>query len=168
MTGKSNVTEEQCENRQDKVFALLTKMNTRLARIEGRIGVTWQIIPNAIALGAFIIATMALTTGGCTVKKKTQLDNVNAVDTIEEFAQLKREITAMVKTVGVDRRLEITGDHTYHLEADGTLWLQHGDQRRATNTWREGIEWTIFREDLAHNHLRERIQAFKRQPKPTK
>lgn len=97
-----------------------------------------------------------------TSKTKKHMDDLQEVDTLDEFAELKTEITAMIKDAALDadHRLEITGDHTYVLEPDGTLWLIHAGQRRATNTWRRQ-EWAIFREDVAHNRLRDRIAALK-------
>lgn len=95
--------------------------------------------------------------------RKKQMDDIQEVDTLDEYAELKKEITELVASLGVNQRLAITGDRNYELEADGTLWMQYGhgqDNRRAINRWRKR-EWTWFQEDLSCNRLKERLEALR-------
>ena len=61
MTKGSNVTEEQCEARQDKLFSRLNSIDRRLANIEGKIGGGKFWIATCISLAAVFIAA----NGGC-------------------------------------------------------------------------------------------------------
>lgn len=123
---------------------------------------------NWIAAGALLIAfitlaLMIIQLGGCTLmpQKTNHIDHLDQVDTRQEHQELVKEITAMVKDVGRNARIEITGDRTYVIEPDGSIFMLHGGERRAVSQWRRADEWEYFEEDVKHNRLRERLAALK-------
>lgn len=94
-----------------------------------------------------------------TTKKKTAH--------LDEYAEAKKEITAKVKKLAIQAeannprrtlRFPVDGSRNYELESDGTLWMQYGDRRVATNYW-ESREWDFFKQDCK-NGLWKRLEAF--------
>lgn len=150
MTQGSQVTEGQCEGRMSPLFSRLNSIDTRLSNIEGRLGSGKWIVTTCISILSPTIAVTALfisVNGGCTMAKKAQqtqhMNNLAAVDTIGEYAQLKREISDKVRELGLDYRFPVSGSRNYVLEADGTLWMEYAGQKKATNRW-ESQEWKYF------------------------
>lgn len=121
-----------------------------------------KLAGTAIAISVIMmIVTLITQLGGCkmTFKDESHLGNLKQVDTLQEYNELKKEITALVRKTNKDVRLEVTGDRTYQLEADGSIYMCHADQRRPVSRWRRE-EWLYFREDMKNNRLRERIDAL--------
>lgn len=125
---------------------------------------------NWIAGGALIVAflTMILMLtqlGGCKhMPDNTQtlhMDNMKEVDTLTEHRELVKEITALVKDIGRNARIEVTGDRTYEIEDDGSIYMLHGGERRPVSRWRKRDEWQYFQEDIEHNRLKQRLEALR-------
>ncbi len=73
----------------------------------------------------------------------------------DEFAEAKKEIAERVRELATLAgrndprsviRFPVDGCRNYELESDGTLWMQFGPVRVATNLW-TGREWDYFRRD---------------------
>lgn len=156
MTKGSNVTEDQCEDRMDKVFQkvdethkLIGALALDIAVIKGQRSVFKWLTPVVIAIVGLIISIISIQ--GCgrmphKAKKTSHLKAVSNVDTIEEYAELKREITQRVRTYGINFVFPVTGSRNYILEADGTLMMQCAGEKRGTNTWKR-FHWNLFKDD---------------------
>lgn len=154
MTGESNVTEKECGERQKGMFERLNGIDRRLSNIEGQIGFMKWITPISVAILAVVVTLSTSNNGGCHMAKRqaetrSQLKNLAAVDTVDEYAKLKVEISDRVRGFGIDYTFPATGCRNYELEADGTIWMQLSGQKRvATNRWTV-IHWNMFRADCA-------------------
>lgn len=144
-------------DRQTTCLAAKTPGN-KSARFANMIGGA-ALVLSAIAL----IITTLFQLGGCTPmpKQTTHLNNLEAVDTLKEYSQLKKEITTMVKAIGQNATLELTGDRTYVIEKDGSMFMRYAGRRVSHGHW-DAEEWRYFSEDMKHNRLRQRLLALKK------
>jgi hypothetical protein len=94
-------------------------------------------------------------------RKSNHIDNLEEVDTIDEYAQLKTEISDRVRAIGVNCRcFPVDGCVSYSLEADGTLWMMcPGRERLAPNRWTSD-DWRRFAEHV-QSGLWEKLEALK-------
>ena len=90
-------------------------------------------------------------------RKSEHIKNLAEVDTKEEYAELKREISDRVRALGVNIRcFPADGCVNYQLESDGTMWMQYGPIRRAPNRW-TADDWERF-ERHTRNGLWEKLE----------
>jgi len=79
------------------------------------------------------------------------------LDEFDEFSPLKKELAEFVRKLAADALVPITGDRNYILEADGSIFMQYGENKVNSAHWTR-FEWDHFKHDMAHG-LQQKLAA---------